>query len=30
MLFTETHGSRKAFSKDPAVIRLKDTYFLYY
>lgn len=30
MLFTETHGSRKAFSKDPAVIRFKDTYFLYY
>ena len=30
MLFTETHGSRKAFSKAPAVIRLKDTYFLYY
>ena len=30
MLFTETHGSREAFAKDPAVVRLGDTYFLYY
>lgn len=30
MLFTETHGSRKAFAKDPAVVRLNNTYYLYY
>ena len=30
MLFTETNGSRAAFAKDPAVIKFKDTYYLYY
>lgn len=30
MLFTETHGCREAFSKDPAVIRKGEEYFFYY
>ena len=30
MLFTDPNGGALGFAKDPAVIRLKDTYFLYY
>ncbi len=30
MMFTEKTGSRKAFAKDPAVIKFKGEYFLYY
>ena len=30
MLFTENNGSRTAYAKDPAVIRWKDRYYLYF
>ena len=30
MLFTDSNGPHKSFAKDPAVVRLGDTYFLYY
>lgn len=30
MLFTETNGTRKAYSKDPAVVRFRNKYFMYY
>ena len=30
MLFTEKNGTREAFAKDPAVIKYKGKYFLYY
>ena len=30
MMFTEKGGSREAFAKDPAVIKFKGEYFLYY
>ena len=30
MLYSDSNGSRENFAKDPAVVRLGDTYFLYY
>ena len=30
MLYTDSHGSKENFAKDPAVIRLGDTYYLYH
>lgn len=30
MMFTEKNGSRKAFAKDPAVVKYKGSYYLYY
>jgi hypothetical protein len=30
MLYTDSHGSKEHFAKDPAVIRLGDTYYLYH
>ena len=30
MLYTDSHGPKEHFAKDPAVIRLGDTYYLYH
>ncbi len=30
MLYSDSHGTKEGFAKDPAVIRLGDTYYLYH